>query len=102
MVGYYVRVFIVSTLLGVSLFLFLQLIASKYNLSDHDARGYFILAMLFSTLISAALAYLGGQKALTIDNHLSDLLSPSLGVLLSVGLSIVILAIGLLNVKKIK
>jgi len=97
-IGYYLGITLLPVFIGVGLFLGLQLLVVKYHLSDQDAKGYFILAMLFATLTSVGVAYFGGKN---FNTQGVEIVSSPIGILVTVGVSIVILITGLLNVRKI-
>lgn len=98
MVSYYLGVSLLPVFFGGGIFLGLQLLVVKYQLSDQDAKGYFLLAMLFATLVVVGVAYFGAKNQNGIG---LDVVSSPVGILLTVGVSIVILIVGLLNVRKI-
>lgn len=95
--GFLINAVVLTSFMGGGTFFLLRFIKERFDLDLQESKGYFMLLMLVSTLLSAAIVYAGG-----VETQGEGSVTVSLGILMSVAISVVVLVVGLQKIQKIE
>lgn len=98
MFGYLLGIILITLILGGGAYYLIQTLVQAHRLQSYDGKGYYMVLMFFVTFIAGAAAYFWGQPEAAADS--SDLGRAATGLLVTVGMSVLILAVGLLNIRE--
>ncbi len=98
MLVYLISITGLAVTIGLAAYFLIRHLVNIHRMTAEDGKGYFMILMFLATFISCSVAYFSVAPEAPVSGTDGDP-KVSIGVLLTVAVSIAVLATGLLNLK---